>query len=336
MGLAFEGRVFEDNFLIADIRMAGERPSERWFWFDPPFNRGRSALLHRQPDNVWRLDFQMGRGIDREACIKPEYVADLICGMLGQHVEFCPEWYSIYTFECRRMARFVHGPVIFAGDSAHLVSPFGARGCNGGIADIDNLAWKLDLVLRGLAQPGLLESYNYEAIVAAQENILNSSRSTDFMTPKCGASSALRDAVLELAREHSFARPFVNSGRLSAPVSYPDSPLNTSDEAEANWRSVAPGSPAVDAPTAAGWLLDKLGGDFVLLGRDFHDGPEGIRTLDVNSLGDVAALIEERYDLKTGSACLVRPDQYVAARWRAPTRVGVERALRRAMGDADE
>jgi 3-(3-hydroxy-phenyl)propionate hydroxylase len=171
LGLDFVGRAFEDHFLIADIRMRDERPSERWFWFDPPFNPGRSALMHKQPDNVWRLDFQLGRKIDRASATAPGNVERYVRAMLGLDAVFEPVWYSLYTFQCRRMERFLHGRVIFAGDSAHLVSPFGARGCNGGIADVDNLGWKLDLVLRGQAPASLLESYDYEAVVAADENI---------------------------------------------------------------------------------------------------------------------------------------------------------------------
>jgi len=333
LGLDFEGRVFEDNFLIADIRMQGERPSERWFWFDPPFNRGQSALMHKQPDNVWRLDFQLGWNIDRDAAVAPENVERYVRGMLGPEAAFEPEWYSIYTFQCRRMEHFVHGRVMFAGDSAHLVSPFGARGCNGGIADIDNLGWKLDLVLRGEAGEHLLATYDYEAIVTADENILNSTRSTDFMTPKSEVSRALRDAVLELARDYPFARPFINSGRLSTAVSYPSSPLNTPDIDR--WEGgIAPGSPALDAPLAAGWLLDRLGGRFVIL----TDGWTGVERTDAEVV-DLAAMktapLElpcQRYDLLPGSAYLIRPDQYVAARWREPTPERVAQAMRRAKG----
>ena len=334
MGLDFEGRIFEDNFLIADIRLKQERPAERWFWFDPPFNPGWSALMHKQPDDVWRLDFQLGWNIDREASIRPENVERFVRAMLGADVEFTGVWYSVYTFQCRRMARFVHNRVIFAGDSAHLVSPFGARGCNGGVADADNLAWKLDLVLKGEADASLLESYNYEAIVTADENILNSSRSTDFLTPKTAVSRAFRDAVLELAQEHAFARPFVNSGRLSTAVSYPDSVLNTPDEPGSAFAGVAPGSPALDAPTNDGWLLDVLGSDFALLtlGWEAGDVPAGVRHVAVETLGDPSGLIAERYDLQPGSAYLIRPDQYVAARWRQPTSGAVSAALARAKG----
>ncbi|KXF78000.1 FAD-dependent oxidoreductase [Paramesorhizobium deserti] len=327
MGLDFEGRVFEDNFLIADIRMKNhDMPPERWFWFDPPFNPGKSALMHRQPDDIWRLDFQLGWDIDREAAMQPENVEPFIRAMLGDEVEFEREWYSVYTFQCRRMARFVHGRVIFAGDSAHLVSPFGARGCNGGFADIDNLGWKLDLILRGEAAEDLIETYNEEAIATADENLLNSTRSTDFLTPKSPASHALRDAVLELAQEHAFARPFINSGRLSTPVSYPKSRLSTLDEDD--WTGgVPPGSPVLDAPHGDDWLLDQLHGDFVLLTRGRSGAvPGGIRVIAVDGLA------AERLALPEGGACLVRPDQYVAARWKFPDAAKIEGALIRAKG----
>ncbi len=60
MHLDTHGRTFKDRFLIADVRMKADFPTERWFWFDPPFHPNQSVLLHRQPDNVWRIDFQLG------------------------------------------------------------------------------------------------------------------------------------------------------------------------------------------------------------------------------------------------------------------------------------
>lgn len=333
LGLDFEGRVFEDNFLIADIRFEQARPAERWFWFDPPFNPGRSALMHKQPDNVWRLDFQLGWGIDRAAAARPENVEPYIRAMLGPDVKFTREWYSVYTFQCRRMRRFVHGRVLFAGDSAHVVSPFGARGFNGGLADADNLGWKLDLVLQGRAPETLLESYNQEAIAAADENILASSRSTDFLTPKNTASRAFRDAVLELAETEPFARPFVNSGRLSTAISYPDSPLNTPDDV--SWRGgVAPGSPALDAPIGDDWLLRRLGGRFVLLADRWAGAlPDDVELLDIATFGRDVSLLRSRYGMDAGTGYLIRPDQYVAARWPSPVPVQhIAAALARAQG----
>ncbi len=331
MGLDFEGRVFEDNFLIADITMKGDRPSERWFWFDPPFNRGQSVLLHKQPDDMWRIDFQVGWNIDREAVTRPENVEPRIRAMLGDDVEFKKEWYSVYTFQCRRMARFLHGRVIFAGDSAHLVSPFGARGCNGGFADIDNLGWKLDLILKDEAPESLLETYNYEAVATADENILNSTRSTDFLTPKSAVSTAFRDAALTLAADYAFARPFVNSGRLSIAVAYPESPLNTKDEDK--WSGgVRPGFPPLDAPFGEGWLLDRLGGGFTLLSNGAGiTPPKGVILIDIAGSADMSVLVD-RYQLAPGAAYLFRPDQYVAGRWKKPSTAKIAAALARAKG----
>jgi 3-(3-hydroxy-phenyl)propionate hydroxylase len=338
MGLDFDGRIFEDNFLIADIKMSKERVAERWFWFDPPFNPGKSALLHKQPDDVWRLDFQLGWDVDRAACVLGEAVEPLIRGMMGDDCEFEREWYSVYTFQNRRMARFVHDRVIFAGDSAHLVSPFGARGCNGGIADADNLSWKLDLVLRGNAPTPLLDSYDHEAIVTADANLLNSSRSTDFMTPKSAGSRALRDATLELAGAFDFARPFVNSGRLSSAVSYPESALNTLDRDIDAWEGgVMPGVVVCDAPITDGWLQDLLGkGCFYLLTSCHEiDGLPDLARIRVEEIGDPQGLVALRYDMRPGTAYLIRPDQYVAARWRSPDLGAVASALDRARGLGD-
>ncbi len=330
LGLDFAGREFEDNFLIADIRIAGERPAERWFWFDPPFFAGQSALVHKQPDDIWRLDFQLGWNVDRAAAILPENVEPLVRGMLGPDVAFEREWYSVYTFQCRRMERFVHGRTIFAGDSAHLVSPFGARGCNGGLADVANLGWKLDLILRGAAGAGLLASYDAEAGAMADENIRASSRSTDFMTPKSTVSRIFRDAVLDLAAELPFAAPFVNSGRLSTAVALTGSDLDTHDRDDWLGTGIAPGSPALDAPVGGGWLLDRFGDGFVLLADRWSGGDiDGVRVIDMAGAGGPLA---DRYALAPGRAYLVRPDRYVCARWHDGDRAGVLAALARATG----
>jgi 3-(3-hydroxy-phenyl)propionate hydroxylase len=353
LGLESAGRVFHDRFLIADVKidtpLFGDGPNERWFWFDPPFHRGQSVLLHRQPDNVWRVDFQLGWDADPEVEKRPENIVPRVEAMLaavvaskgGSVPAFELEWASVYTFACLRMQRFRHGRVFFAGDSAHGVSPFGARGANSGVQDADNLAWKLDAVLSGAVQGGaaetLLDSYASEREDAADENILNSTRSTDFITPKSEVSRLFRDAVLDLAREHPFARRLVNSGRLSLPATLHGSPLNTPDIA-ADWRgAMRPGAPACDAPLGAGrWLLRELGPGFTLLvcGATLPPWSAELRP-SVRTLCRDDALLAERYHLRPGSACLLRPDQHVCARWRQPTAALVQAALRRALGCAE-
>ena len=174
LGLDFMGRVFEERFLITDVVTPVELPNERRFWFDPPFHNGQSALLHRQPDNMYRIDLQLGWDADPELEKRPERVIPRIKAVLGERTPFEIEWVSVYTFQCRRLERFVHDRVIFIGDSAHVVSPFGARGGNGGIQDADNLVWKLALVLKGEAPAALLETYDEERVHGADENIRNS------------------------------------------------------------------------------------------------------------------------------------------------------------------
>src|SRR6201746_2111156 len=247
VGAEFAGQVFEDQFLIADVRMAAEFPTERWFWFDPPFHAGRSALLHKQPDDIWRIDLQLNPDADPVAEKRPENVRPRIARMLG-HEQFEFEWISLYKFQCRRMERFLHGRVMFAGDAAHQVSPFGARGANSGLEDAENLAWKLDRVLRKSSPEALLASYHSERSAAADENIRESTRSTDFMAPTSRQEARLRKAVLSLAKETEFGKRMINGGRLSLPSGY-NSRLSPADRDV--WRGgPRPGASMPDASLA--------------------------------------------------------------------------------------
>lgn len=338
LGLDFEGRVFEDNFLIADVRMTADFPTERWFWFEPPFeNSGQSALLHKQPDNVWRIDFQLGWDIDRDKEMQEDRIRARVDAMLSSQTGQVPDyelvWTSIYTFQCRRMKNFRHGRVFFAGDSAHQVSPFGARGANSGVQDAENLAWKLDAVLKGQAGDALLDSYHHERAYAADENILNSSRATDFMTPKNNISRLFRDAVLDLAGRHAFARPLVNSGRLSVPCVY-EGFANFTSDALPGPAVTRPGASCPDAPLNDGFLLDHLGGDFALLAlggnAPQHDT---LRTIHVpNPSGE----LRERFMADAGCAIyLIRPDQHIVGRWPTYDKKAVDASLANALARKD-
>lgn len=339
MDIEFVGETFRDQFLIADIRMEADFPAVRRFWFEPPFHNGQSTLLHKQPDNVWRVDFQIGWDADPKEETRPEKVrARLDKMMQGRPYEL--EWVSVYTFQCRRNEHFLYDRVIFAGDAAHQVSPFGARGANSGIEDTHNLAWKLALVLKGEAPASLLGSYDLERIQAAETNIGHSTRSTDFLVPKSPGDKRLRDAVLDLAREFPFARRMVNSGRLHTAAHY-DSPLTTPDSDEFDG-TVALGDPAADAPLvdAAGkpvWLLNALSRDFTLVrvaDGDRPNVPEGVTLITIgDDLNDASGLFKQRYDATPGACYLFRPDQYLTARFRSYDRSRVEAALKRARGE---
>ncbi|NIF53415.1 FAD-dependent oxidoreductase [Burkholderia sp. Ax-1724] len=368
MGLDSKGVTFRDRFLIADVKMEAEFPVERWFWFDPPFHPNQSVLLHRQPDNVWRIDFQLGWDADPALEKTPERVMPRVRALLGADVKFELEWVSVYTFSCTRMACFRHGNVLFAGDSAHGVSPFGARGANSGVQDAENLAWKLAMVLGGKAPDALLDTYASEREFAADENIRHSTRSTDFITPKSAVSRVFRDAVLKLSRHYPFARQLTNSGRLSVPAVLRDSPLNTPDKDRFEG-ALVPGAACVDAPLRMegepAWLLRQLGEPFTgMLFCDQHGVDQATRTAlnvlraapiplklvivmlgevsddaftlthlpaNIRVVHDIEGLAGTRYDAKPGTFYLIRPDQHVCARWRQLDAEAVEHALRRAL-----
>jgi 3-(3-hydroxy-phenyl)propionate hydroxylase len=364
LGQESKGRVFSDRFLIADVRMNADFPAERWFWFDPPFHRNQSVLLHMQPDNVWRIDFQLGWDADPEEEKKPERVIPRVKALLGEAAQFEFEWISVYTFACLRMDAFRHGRVLFAGDSAHGVSPFGARGANSGVQDTDNLSWKLALVLARKAPDALLDTYASEREYAADENILSSTRATDFITPKSDVSRTFRDAVLKLSKEHPFARRLVNSGRLSVPATLVRSVLNTPDR-DAFAGAMVPGAPAADAPMRAGgeegWFLSKTGVAFVAvvfsdtgalpadtvssLGALAHATipvrtivvvPKGIvaRVSGATVVEDSKGMLAQRFDARDGTCYLLRPDQHVCARWRSFDASRVKAAVARATCNA--
>ena len=263
MDLAFEGRVFADQFLICDIKMKMKRPVERWFWFDPPFNRGRSALLHRQADDVWRLDFQVGAEADRDDEVKPENVAGA-CAPCWARTSTSPSSGSASTASSRGACS--------ASATAACCSPATPRTrCRRSARAAATAACRTPTIscgssiscCAGWRPKRLLDSYDAERVAAADENLLNTTRSTDFIAPKSAASRTFRDGVLALAETEPFARRLVNSGRLSVATCYDGSPLNGADGfAAGDCPRARPGAAALDAPLGDGWLLHALGEGF--------------------------------------------------------------------------
>jgi 3-(3-hydroxy-phenyl)propionate hydroxylase len=199
-------------------------------------------------------------------------------------------------------------------------------------------------VLRRTSPESLLDTYHAERGAAADENIRESTRSTDFMAPVSAQEARLRKAVLSLARETDFGKRMLNGGRLSGPSVY-DSPLSTADRDD--WRGgLKPGASMLDAPLAAAdgdatFLTEafiKAGTRFTLL--EFSNGaavdpPDGVGVIRIgggDGFSDSAGLAGARYDAKPGTAYLLRPDGYVAARFRQPTRATLDAALARATG----
>jgi 3-(3-hydroxy-phenyl)propionate hydroxylase len=248
LGVAFPGTTYSDRFLIADIRADLPFPPEPRFFFDHPTNPGSTILVHPQPNGVWRIDWQLRGSVDATADREPEALDRRIRGVIGE-VAYELVWLSDYRFHQRLLDRLRHGRVFFLGDAAHLVAPFGARGMNGAIHDVENLGWKLAAVLHVEAPATLLDTYHAERWPAQHHNQLVTGATMRFMAPRTPAQRARRSATLWLSTWWSAARRWVDSGKMSEPFTYADTPLSAPDESPpVDWRDApALGSKAPDA-----------------------------------------------------------------------------------------
>jgi 3-(3-hydroxy-phenyl)propionate hydroxylase len=318
LDLEMQGERFEERFLIADFKMEADFPSERWFWFDPPFAPGQSILLHKQPDNLWRLDFKLGTNADSSIAQDKAFLRDKIKSVVGDR-EFELDWSSIYSFSSKKLDRFIHDRIIFVGDSAHVVSPFGARGANSGIEDADNLSWKLAAVLQGNA-PELLETYTAERAAAADQNIACTGQSNTFIAPQGEEATAIRNSILEKAKTDVTFKRQINCGRLSIPCVYGKYP----NSQEGIWRKteIEPGRAVKDCTLDSGYLIEQLGYQFtLLLAKNAVNELEkqqlashSIQLIEVDSANNQP--ISHLYELQEGGAYLFTPDQYILGRWR--------------------
>lgn len=353
LGLPFAGDSFEEQFLIADVRISDRHADGRMFWFHPSFHNGQTALAHRQAGDIWRIDLQLGPDADRNTELEPPRLHARMAGVLGPDVKFEIVWASVYRFSARSVESMRHGRVFFAGDSAHQLSPFGGgRGANSGVQDVNNLAWKLALFLRGHAGAELLDTYDAERLPVARANVQASCRSAEFMAPSHAVSRSLRDAVLALAHTQPFARRWINSGRVEA--------------APPRYATAVPGEPAQAAIGTAlddallsehRWLLQGMRGEFVVVlfadAREDSDAatdmafflrefaaPAAIpmRCLVVGGLpqphpdgvdhvADTHQRLRRHFEAQDGSALLIRPDQYVADRTARFSLTWLEQAL---------
>ena len=347
LGLETHSSRSTDRWCITDVRFKKPLPVERWTWVDAPFNNGRAVWQHLMADDVWRMDYQMSEDMDPEVISRPEVAGERIRAQLGDDVEFEFVWIGPYQYRDHLLDDFRHGRVFFIGDSAHVVSPFGARGGNTGIQDAFNLGWKLALVTTGQAPDSLLDSYSTERQPAAAENLRVTSRSARFLAPRSPAEQVLRRAALKLARRHAFARPLVNTGRMSVANDYPPSP----------W--LPQGSRTVqnltlqDAAGQSQSLMDLLRQGTRFVGLWFAPPPdEALRAcrelaalpVDLYAIGhsevlpvkqDPEGVLARHLGLDpaacAGTLCLVRPDAYLAATIPACTAAHLQQRLQTAL-----
>ena len=350
LGLVSRAATAVDRWCICDVRCPGLAVPERWTWVDAPFNGGRAVWQHMMADQVWRLDYQLDPASDPADAASLEVAAARVREHFGPDMPFEIVWVGPWQYRAQLIDRFRAGRILFAGDAAHVMSPFGARGGNSSIQDADNLGWKLALVVGGQAPEGLLDSYDAERRPAAAENIRVTSRTTRFLAPQSPFEHRLRSAVLGLAREHGFARALVNTGRLSLPSVYADSPViyagagfalpNFMMRDAAGQDVTLNGALREAAPGSLG-LYAPLPGDDPCRAKLPGIGERGVcavRTVDVGAgaagceLVDSSGVLGRLTGLAAGGFAAVRQDLYCAGVLRHPDAGAAEALLARSIG----
>jgi 3-(3-hydroxy-phenyl)propionate hydroxylase len=335
-GLRLAGENHRGSYVIADVKMKHAFPTIRRALFDPVSRPGGTVLIHRQPDDIWRIDYQLAEGEPAEHATREQVVRKRVAGILTEigHVgDWDLEWWSVYTANTLALEDYRDGRIFFLGDSAHIVPIFGVRGLNNGIADATNIAWKLAKVLKGEAGQSLLDSYSPERRGATLDVFASALKSTYFMTPPTSGWQLVRDAVLSLALEHDFARPFANP-RQMAPYRYTDSPITLRDGTNIPGPA-APGSVCPNARLAdGGFLTDLFGRGFNGISFLSPRAPDpsatlerSLRALDPDfrlirvgagkdaTVNDPRGEVANRFGMAEGGFLLLRPDLYVAAAW---------------------
>ncbi|MFB9261951.1 FAD-dependent monooxygenase [Bradyrhizobium erythrophlei] len=341
LGLRLKGENYEGRYVIADIRMDHDFPTERRAFFDPSGNPGGTVLIHKQPDDIWRVDYQLREGESEQDALREENIRARVSAILadiGHDKPWELEWWSIYSANTLCLDDYRHGRLFFIGDSAHIVPIFGVRGLNNGLADADNIAWKLGLVLNGEASDTLLDSYSPERRGATLDVFANATKSTRFMTPPTRGWRLAREAALSLSLKHEFPRGLANPRQMQ-PYTYSASPLTPFAGRDAEFASgPVSGSAAPNARLAdGGFLLDRAG--YGMTAILFCDGrPSADQSALIARLGELdkrfVPLVIDRsgtsrdlirdndgsiarlYAAESGTVYLLRPDLHIAGRWK--------------------
>jgi 3-(3-hydroxy-phenyl)propionate hydroxylase len=344
LGLRLKGDNYEGRYVIADIRMDHDFPTERRAFFEPAGNPGGTVLIHKQPENIWRVDYQLREGESEQDALKEENLRARVGAILADVGHTKPwelEWWSVYSANTLCLDDYRHGRVIFIGDAAHIVPIFGVRGLNNGLADAENIGWKLALVLHGEADERLLDSYSPERRGATLDVFANASKSTRFMTPPTRGWRLAREAALSLSLKHAFPRGLANPRQMQ-PYTYSESPLTPYAGRDAEFAGGPPcGSVAPNARLKDGsYLLDRAGDGMTAIlfceGQPTREQAALLAQLgridkrfvavliasggsasDAKAIADSDGEIARLFAAEPGTLYLLRPDLHIAGRWKA-------------------
>lgn len=340
LGVSFDGKSFDDHFLICDI--STDLPGwaqERRFYFNPSWNPGRQVLIHPCPGNTFRIDWQVPSDFDLNKESDSGGLDARIRKIIGDR-DYSIVWKSLYRFHSRIADQMKVGRVLLAGDAAHLYAPFGARGLNSGVLDAENAAWKLAFVINEWADEGLLESYHIERHAAAIENLEITSNTMEFLVPPDEQAYKRRCETLEKAKYDPSTRKNVDSGRLAEPFWYIDSPLTltnprrkfTGRPEKGDLPPICPGVLVPDcrlsvSPMPGITRLRQLLriGVTIILGKDINenhlkkltDTPSPISLYQISEL-DRCGEVSKVLGIMPDEIWVIRPDAHIAAIYNSP------------------
>ncbi|HET8994836.1 MAG TPA: FAD-dependent oxidoreductase [Rhodococcus sp. (in: high G+C Gram-positive bacteria)] len=354
-GLRLQGTSYEGRYVIADIHWESALPAERMVWFDPPSNPGSTIIMHKQPGDIWRIDYQLDPSEDAEI----ETQEDAIRARIAKHLDWLQndlpwtlEWKGFYSARALALDEFAHDRILFAGDAAHLVPIFGVRGLNSGMEDAETLAWQLAAVIHGNADAALLQAYSSERHNAWEQNVANAGKSTLIMSPGSHGYRTTRDAVLALAVGRPEFGHLINP-RQSSATHARLSPLTWS--VAPGTEGVLPGDPVEDRRMRIGGADTSLnvarGTGFAVLGFGLDEAgsaalaaataelatalsPESVRALAVGSAEVDGVTVLDAADLadalgaKAGDTFVIRPDGLLLCRVPVAGLSGIADALR--------
>ena len=320
LGLEFRGNAILTDFALADIHLSGlETPADE-------------IAIHMHPDGAvayfplgegrWRIIADLGPSHgDRRPDPSTAEIQALVTRRTPGVAIFDPVWTSAFRINERMVDSFRFGRVFLAGDAAHIHSPAGGQGMNTGMQDAFNLAWKLALVVNGLADPeALLGSYSPERSAVASNVLRDSGRLTEIATLRNPVAEHLRNFIARHVLGFEAARHALATRLSETSIGYPGSPLNSGSAGELD--GPEPGARFVTEEPFGSGPIPR----FALAAAPSREASR--------ILGDFGRIMESevRTPPDPRGVWLVRPDGYVAAAARAEELAPIEEALARIVG----
>jgi len=205
IGATFEGTESANSFIIADIDEHPDNPrtQERVFHYDHPKVDGRNVLLVPFQGG-WRVDIQCKESDDPKRMAQEPQIGDLVARTLGERYRDRVEWVSEYKFKQVTADRLIdeHRRVVLAGEAGHLFAPFGARGMNSGVADVDIGADALTVAVNAQNErlrAGAIKAYDVERTRAAEYNKMAAGQALEYLQGDSLVTRAKKRAAAAVA-----------------------------------------------------------------------------------------------------------------------------------------